>query len=92
MRFTTLSEQREIAMGAARAWLRRNGAEPSEFDYGKAFNALDELAQINPNTIAAQWYLNDNANQTKLFRQEWRRWRAKEREYRRVYGVGMGDK
>ena len=64
------SEQRAIAAGAARSIIR---AKSLDNTLENAECVLDELARVEPEKIAAQWWLNASENQVNLFRSEWRR-------------------
>lgn len=68
------SEQRKIALGAARSYLRKQGIEPRTASANDAFAALDDLARLDGNLIASRWYVAMSKNQEKLFRREWANW------------------
>jgi hypothetical protein len=66
-----LSEQRSIALGAARSVMRAAGINPRQATANDALLTLDDSCRIDFGTIAAQWYLSASSNQIKLFRREW---------------------
>lgn len=63
-----LSEQRNIALRAARHQLKKIG---SELSLSSAELVLDEMARIEPNLIASQWWINASHAQWLLFKKEW---------------------
>ena len=81
--------QREIAISAARSYLREQGIDPLTCDSLDALEALDDLERLDGETIAAQWYRDATPNQIKLFEREWRKWRrgwtATNRMVRKAY-------
>jgi hypothetical protein len=69
------SEQRQIALGAARSYLRRQGIDPVTVSASAAFAALDDLERIAGDTMSSRWYASMNRNQERLFKSEWRKWK-----------------
>ena len=65
-----LKEKRETAIGAARHQLR---ILDCDFTIANAEEVLDEMAFVNPNLVASQWWLTASDNQWKLFCREWKR-------------------
>lgn len=66
------TEQRKIALGAARSQLRNQGILPRTASFDQAWNALDVLYKLDNTTVAAQWYINASEPQIRLFRKEWK--------------------
>lgn len=69
----TQQQQREIAMRAARSYVRQMGIDPFGLTAKEALRALDDLARIDRATVAARWYVGASDNQIRLFSQEWKR-------------------
>ena len=67
--------QREIAISAARSYLREQGIDPLICESQDALLALDDLSRLDDSLIASQWYKSMTDNQEALFRREWRQWR-----------------
>jgi hypothetical protein len=67
------SEQRQIALGAARSYLRRQGIEPLRASVDDAFAALDDLARRDGDLVASCWYTAMSKNQERLFVRDWNR-------------------
>jgi hypothetical protein len=65
----TQSEQREIAISAARYQLTKNGNFPDSAQV--ALVVLDELLTTDKDLVASIWYENASDNQIRLFKQEW---------------------
>lgn len=83
------AEMRSIALGAARARLKRAGIDPMEATADGALNALDDALREAPGLVAAQWYANATDNQLTLFVREWRKWQRQQKErddWMRRYG------
>lgn len=69
----TKQQQREIAIGAARAELRRAGIDPATVDGRAALFCLDDLARVEPGLIASLWYADASTAQIRLFLREWKK-------------------
>lgn len=67
-----MKEMRDIAMGAVRSELRRQGRDPKCLQEYAALNVLDDIARAEPKLIASRWYLNASDLQLRWFRLEWR--------------------
>jgi len=65
------SKKREIAIRAARSYIRSMGGTVSDYDALDALGAVDDLAILDKDTIAAAWYLSASQRQIRLFRKEW---------------------
>lgn len=76
-----ISEQRGIALGAARHLLRKAGYRDDqliyEIDYMMALETLDDLFRSERTLVASVWYKNASETQEKLFGIEWRKWQRK---------------
>lgn len=74
----TQTDQRQTAIRAARGQARRMGIDPAAIDGAAALCVLDDLARLDPTLAAATWYLNASGRQTRLFCNEWEKWRQEE--------------
>ena len=72
----TLTEQRQIAIQAARSYLRKQGVNPIQASADDALEALDDCYRLDAQTIASLWYGQASNRQVLLFRREWRQWRV----------------
>lgn len=68
------SEKRSIAVGAAKAQLRRMGFNPACCTPDDAFRVLEDMALSEPDLIASAWWRDAPEAQVNLFVKEWRRW------------------
>jgi len=68
----TLTEKRQIAIQAARSYLRKQGTNPIWASADDALEALDDCYRLDVQTVASQWYWNASNRQVLLFRWEWR--------------------
>ena len=75
----TLTEKRQIAIQAARSYLRKQGIDPAQASADDALDALDDCYRLDAQTIASQWYWNASNRQILLFRREWRQHNANSR-------------
>jgi len=67
------TEQRRIALGAARVQLRRLGVSIDPFvPFKDVLAVLDDLHRAEPNLIASQWYAQASDHQIQLLRREWK--------------------
>ena len=71
----TKSEQRRIALGAARGYLRQQQIDPVEVSAEEALTALSDFPLIDKRLIAGIWFTNCTKNQVNLFVKEWENWR-----------------
>ena len=79
------TELRQIAIGAARSYLREKGVDPTTASAQSALTALDDVAR-DSSLVVSGWYKAASGNQIKLFSQEWRRWqREKKMKFIRNY-------
>lgn len=76
---TSQAELREIALGAARSYLRRMGIDPATIEPDKALAALDDLYRIDQEVLASIWYGSASDNQIKLFKREFSKWKERQR-------------
>jgi len=67
-----LAELREIAIRAARSYLRAQGTDPAQVNVDAALAALDDLYRIDQAMLASLWYGQASDNQMREFRREWR--------------------
>lgn len=77
----TLAEQRQIAIGATRSYMRQMGIDPRARSADQAWESLDEIATTKPTLIASEWaveayrrYEIGQTNQIDLFSREWNRY------------------
>lgn len=80
MTILTVAKMRDVALGAARSYLRAQGIDPVDASADAALAALDDVSRIDGALVAARWHFEcDSENQTLLFRREWRRWQRESR-------------
>lgn len=72
--YYTIDEIREIAIGAVRSEIRRNGDDPIEYDENRACLVLDDFTHV-PSSIAGIFALNCSNTQFKKFKNDWKKWR-----------------
>lgn len=65
------AEQRRIALGAARSYLRTVGTPPSSATFAQAWEALDAVYRSDPALIAARWYIASSDAQVAAFKRDW---------------------
>jgi hypothetical protein len=76
MKTMSYKEMRQIALGAARSYLRSMDINPLDVDGNGALAALDDICRTESSLIVYVWYHQINSdNQIKLFKQEWNKWR-----------------
>ena len=68
-----LAEKRQAAIQAARAYLNRMGIPPDTRPADSGLAALEDVARIQPDSLAAQWYKSAGDRQIELFRRDWAR-------------------
>ena len=73
----TLTEKRQIAIQAARSYLRKQGVNPIQASADDALEALDDCYRLDAQAIASLWYGQTSEWQIRLFRKEWEQWKAK---------------
>jgi hypothetical protein len=64
-------QKRQIAIRATRSQARRIGVDPAAIDGRGALVVLDDLARVEPDLVASEWYAAASDNQVKLFVREW---------------------
>lgn len=64
-------ERRQIALGAVRATLRKQGRDPRNESAATAHEVLDEIAAQDRSLVASDWYLNATQQQLNLFYNDW---------------------
>jgi hypothetical protein len=67
-------QNREIALGAVRSEMRKNGFVPQRQSARTALAVLNEIALSDPGTRASWWYLNCSDNELTLFIRDWKKW------------------
>lgn len=67
----TTKELRQIAAGAVRAEIRRQGRNPGDVTAQAAWEILDNLNRTEPNLEASRFYRECNYKQQNLFFKEW---------------------
>jgi hypothetical protein len=80
----TQDEQRQLALGAVRSYLRGMRIDPMTVTAADAFVCLDELFHIEPDTLVSQWYWVSSDQQHRLFCREWRQWQVQQQQQQRV--------
>lgn len=73
----TRAQQRAVALGSARYYLRQMQVNPLEVSAQEAHAALDDYAQLYPAMVGSQWYASVTEQEMKLFYQEWESWRRR---------------
>lgn len=81
------AEQRRVAIGAARARLRKYDHDPVDATWEDALAELDALLQEDKTLVAAMWYASATDAQVNLFRREWNRWTAERKAWRNERGL-----
>lgn len=74
------TEQRKIAIGAARSYLRKQGIYARWASADSAFAALDDLARLDTDLVASRWYMAMSKTQAYLFKRGWRKWQKGKRD------------
>ncbi len=86
----TYTEMRQIALGAARSYLREHGIVPEVATEDDAERALDEICRTEDSLTCYVWWVQcESKNQTRLFRAEWRKW---QHEQLRLYHTCIVNK
>ncbi len=62
------TELRNIALGAARAQMRRMGIDPIGGAGDDALAVLDDLARTEPTLLASQWYISASDAEIRRFK------------------------
>lgn len=65
------TELRQIALGAVRSELRRQGRNPQTVSAESAYAVLDNLFRSEPRLLAAQWYDTASDKERSKFFKEW---------------------
>ncbi len=68
----TKAEQRSMALGAAKAQLRKMGVELAFVPFKDVLAVLDDLNRAEPELVASQWYAHASHHQLRLLRREWK--------------------
>ncbi len=79
----TQAQRRSLALGAARSYLRQMRITPEMVTASDAHAALDDVARVEPDTVAACWYRLASHTQMVLFYREWEHWRTQRRSLAR---------
>ncbi len=61
-----------MALGAAKAQLRKMGVELAFVPFKDVLAVLDDLNRAEPELVASQWYTQASNHQRRLLRREWR--------------------
>lgn len=70
-------QNREIAIGAVRSEIRKQGFIAERQSARTALAVLNEIALRNPELRASSWYLNCTDNEICLFVRDWNTWAKK---------------
>lgn len=84
-------KQRDIAVGAVRSQLRSQGIDPRTVSPSDAHAVLDDLARVEPDLVASQWYQAADERQLQSFYEEWQGWLDDERWQRYLAGGPYGS-
>ena len=75
----TRAQQRGVALGASRYYLRQMQIDPLEASAEDAHAALDDYARCYPAMVGSQWYLTATDAELDRFYQDWHTWQRKQR-------------
>jgi len=70
----TRKELRQIALGAVRSELRKQGRSPQAVDANVAYAVLDNIFRTDKQSLAAVWYDTASDNDRNKFFREWEKY------------------
>ena len=68
----TKAEQCSMALGAAKAQLRKTGVDIAFVPFKDVLAVLDDLNRAELDLVASQWYAQASHHQRRLLRREWK--------------------